>query len=58
MSELRHFLDIDKFDGGTLRDILDRGHSLKKSWTGGRRERPSEGARGRGEAVDREMPDV
>ena len=43
MSELRHFLDIDKFDGGTLRDILDRGLSLKKSWTGGRRERPLDG---------------
>ena len=43
MSELRHFLDIDKFDGGTLRDILDRGLSLKKSWIGGKRERPLDG---------------
>ena len=43
MSELRHFLDIDKFDEGTLRDILGRGLSLKKSWIGGRRERPLDG---------------
>ncbi len=43
MSELRHFLDIDQFDAGTLRDILDRGLSLKKSWIGGRRERPLDG---------------
>ena len=43
MSELRHFLDIDKFDGGTLRDILDRGISLKNSWIGGKRERPLDG---------------
>ena len=43
MSELRHFLDIDKFDGGTLRDILDLGISLKNSWIGGKRERPLDG---------------
>ena len=43
MSELRHFLDIDKFDGGTLRDILDLGISLKNSWIDGKRERPLDG---------------
>lgn len=43
MSELRHFLDIDQFDAGTLRDILERGLSLKKSWVGGGRERPLDG---------------
>ena len=43
MSELRHFLDIDQFDAGTLRDILDRGLSLKKSWRDGGRERPFDG---------------
>ena len=43
MSELRHFLDIDQFDAGTLRDILDRGISLKKSWMDGGRERPFDG---------------
>ena len=43
MSELRHFLDIDQFDAGTLRDILDRGVSLKKSWITGGRARPLDG---------------
>ena len=43
MSELRHFLDIDQFDAGTLRDILDRGISLKKSWMDGEQERPFDG---------------
>ena len=43
MSELRHFLDIDKFDGGTLRDILDLGISLKNSWIDGKREHPLDG---------------
>ena len=43
MSELRHFLDIDQFDAGTLREILDRGLSLKKSWMDGGRERPFDG---------------
>ena len=43
MRALRHFLDIDEFDAGTLRDILDRGLSLKKSWMDGDRKRPFDG---------------
>ena len=43
MREPRHFLDIDQFDAGTLRDILDRGLALKKSWIAGGRERPFDG---------------
>ena len=27
----RHFLDIDQFDAGTLRRILDMGHAMKKA---------------------------
>ena len=43
MDDLRHFLDIDQFDAGTLRDILNRGLFLKKSWVDGGRERPLDG---------------
>ena len=43
MGELRHFLDIDQFDAGTLRDILDRGLYLKKSWIDGGQEPPCDG---------------
>ena len=43
MKKPRHFLDIDQFDAVTLRDILDRGLALKKSWISGGRERPFDG---------------
>ncbi len=43
MGKPRHFLDIDQFDAGTLRNILTRGLSLKKSWMDGERERPFDG---------------
>ncbi|MEK9725906.1 MAG: ornithine carbamoyltransferase [Rhodospirillaceae bacterium] len=43
MGEMRHFLDIDRFDAATLRQILDRGLELKQAWADGDRERPFAG---------------
>lgn len=43
MSALRHFLDIDQFDAATLREILNRGRTLKAAWTEGDRARPFDG---------------
>ncbi len=40
MSELRHFLDLDRLDAGTLRSILDRGVACKRA---GGAERPLAG---------------
>ncbi|MDD9877559.1 MAG: ornithine carbamoyltransferase [Magnetovibrio sp.] len=37
MSAVRHFLDIDQLDAGTLRGILDRGSALKADWRNGER---------------------
>ncbi len=40
MSELRHFLDLDRLDGATLRAILDQGSAYKRARAEGRSERP------------------
>ena len=42
----RHFLDIDKYDTGTLRLILNCAHSLKKAFKSGAGSKPklAEGA--------------
>ena len=37
MASVKHFLDINQFDKGTLREILDRGLALKHDWAKGDR---------------------
>jgi ornithine carbamoyltransferase len=39
----RHFLDLDKLDTGTLRQILDAGHACKKGQVPGGKEKPLAG---------------
>ncbi len=43
MSGLKHFLDLDQFDTGTLREILGRGADLKERRRRGENDRPLAG---------------
>ncbi len=43
MSAPKHFLDLDRLDGATLRSILDLGHDIKRGKMSGGAARPLEG---------------
>jgi len=43
MSTIKHFLDIDRFDAATLREILSRGNAGKSAWKSGVAEKPLTG---------------